>query len=121
MIIIVTGGRTFDSYETVAKVLDHIGPDLIVHGGCEGADELADRWCKSRGKTSVAVYPDWNAKGRAAGPLRNQEMLDDWVAECVVAFPGNSGTLDMITRAKGAGVAIHYAVDVLGDIHEEER
>ena len=37
--------------------------------------------------------------GKAAGPIRNQQMLDEGKPDVVIAFPGASGTADMINRA----------------------
>jgi hypothetical protein len=57
----------------------------------------------------VAVFPaDWETHGRAAGPIRNQAMLDEGKPYLVIAFwDGKSkGTLDMISRATRAGVPV---------------
>ena len=57
----------------------------------------------------VHVIPaDWKKHGRAAGPIRNQQMLDEGKADVVVAlWDGKSrGTLDMIQRATEAGVPV---------------
>jgi hypothetical protein len=50
---------------------------------------------------------DWNTHGRAAGPIRNQRMLDEVKPELVVAFPGGRGTADMVRRAREAGVNVY--------------
>lgn len=44
--------------------------------------------------------------GRAAGPIRNQQMLDEGKPHLVVAFPGGTGTADMVRRAQAAGVLV---------------
>lgn len=43
---------------------------------------------------------------RAAGPIRDQEMLDKGKPDLVVAFLGNRGTADMVRRAREAGVPV---------------
>jgi hypothetical protein len=43
--------------------------------------------------------PDWKTHGKAGGPIRNQMMLDDYKPQVVIAFPGGSGTADMVRRA----------------------
>ena len=48
----------------------------------------------------------WAELGRRAGPIRNQEMLDLWVPDGVVAFPGGAGTADMVARARAACVTV---------------
>lgn len=59
----------------------------------------------------LKVFPaDWKKYGRAAGPIKNKEMLE-YILEgdpIVVAFwDGQSrGTKDMISKAKEAGVDV---------------
>jgi hypothetical protein len=55
----------------------------------------------------IDVYvAQWKKHGRAAGPIRNQRMLDEGKPDLVVAFPGGRGTADMIRRAERAGVPV---------------
>ena len=61
----------------------------------------------------VKEYPaDWQKHGRAAGPIRNQQMLDEGKPDLVVAFDGGRGTADMIARAEKAGVRVVRATKV---------
>src|SRR5690606_30354012 len=54
----------------------------------------------------VVAYPaDWRRHGRAAGPIRNQEMADAGADLCI-AFPGGRGTADMVRRARAAGIPV---------------
>jgi hypothetical protein len=53
----------------------------------------------------VEMKPDWKRHGPAAGPMRNQRMLD-WGPDLVVAFAGGKGTADMVRRARAAGVDV---------------
>jgi hypothetical protein len=58
----------------------------------------------------IDVYvAQWKKHGRAAGPIRNQRMLDKGKPDLVVAFPGGRGTADMIRRAERAGVPVRIA------------
>lgn len=105
-VILVCGGRNYKDEEYVFRVLNAISnPTLIVHGGCSGADLLADKWAKAN-NVPVKAYPaDWSV-GKAAGPIRNQQMLDEEKPDMVVAFPGGNGTRDMINKARKANVAV---------------
>ena len=47
---------------------------------------------------------DWKKYGKKAGPLRNQQMLEEGKPDLVVAFPGGNGTADMVRRAKKANI-----------------
>jgi predicted Rossmann-fold nucleotide-binding protein len=110
-VILVCGGREYWSDDVVNATLDSqwlLDPaDALVHGGCyTGADRLADRWARPRG-VPVRVYKaDWDKHGKAAGPIRNQLMLDTESPRLIIAFPGGSGTADMCRRAERAGVEI---------------
>lgn len=71
-----------------------------------GADGLADRAARVLG-CDIDVYPaDWPRYGKAAGPMRNQQMVDEGKPDVVLAFPGGRGTADMVRRAKAAGVRV---------------
>lgn len=110
--ILVCGGRDFDNYAALRTSLDAIlrnrgwWPVHIVSGGARGADNLAIEYAKLNNFSWREYRADWKAHGRAAGPIRNQEMLDDSQPKLVVAFPGGRGTADMVRRAKSAGVEI---------------
>lgn len=110
--VLVCGGRKYDDYKHVEKVLNHVYETLdaslvlnIVEGGAHGADELAHGWAIGHGAACESYSADWKTYGRAAGPIRNQAMLDAGV-DLVVAFPGGRGTEDMVRRAHSAGVKV---------------
>lgn len=106
--VLVCGGRDYCDLPTVNAFLDGITPrpTMIIHGGARGADECAWRWA-CRSCVPDEAYPaDWKTHGRAAGPIRNQRMLDEGKPDLVVAFPGGRGTADMVRRAKAAGVKV---------------
>ncbi len=109
--IIVCGGRDYDDFNRVSRVLWELegerGRLFVRHGGANGADSLADRWCHSTEHTAVPVFAEWDKFGKAAGGIRNQAMLDmKPPVKLVVAFPGGRGTADMVRRAKRAGVEV---------------
>ncbi len=107
MRIIVTGGRKLADAAAVDRELSTLRPTLVIVGGAGGADRLAAHWAWLH-KAETWIYDaDWNAHGKAAGPIRNQRMLDENPGiDAVVAFPGGSGTADMVRRARAAGVRV---------------
>lgn len=112
MKVLVCGGREFADRDAVFDALDelHEGQDgpitLLIHGAARGADSLGGEWAASR-KVPVRPYPaDWEKHGRAAGPKRNQQMLDEGKPDLVVAFPGGNGTAHMVKIATDAGVRV---------------
>ena len=126
MKILICGSRDFNNYEYLKNAVNrHVEdnksnfPDdeiEIVSGGARGADTLAERYAKENG-FKLKVFPaDWDAHGKKAGILRNEEMahyLAISVDKCeVIAFwDGSSrGTANMINTAKEFGLvfSIYY-------------
>lgn len=112
MRVLVCGGRDFSDRETVFAVLDRLkrmhGRLTVIQGGARGADALAREWCQAQDSVRMINEPaNWKEHGRAAGPIRNQHMLDEHRPDLVIAFPGGRGTADMVERALQAGVQVH--------------
>lgn len=109
MKMIVCGGRNYADKDAVFNALDRADSKrritLVIHGAMSGADTLAAQWAHIRCVPYMAMPADWEAFGPAAGPRRNQQMLDQ-VVDGVIAFPGGKGTGDMVSRAKKAGVPV---------------
>lgn len=113
---LVCGGRdaTPNDARYVNDVLDRIiilegRPSSICEGECRGYDLLAKAWAKERCVTCVPFPVKWKVNGkldRGAGLKLNQQMLDEFKPDIVVAFPGKDGTSDMISRARKAGVKV---------------
>lgn len=129
------GSRDWDDEFAVGTVLDGLLEDAIVNfdrlvvveGCARGADSAAchfyDGPCQAPGGGSHGGhthvnhehYPaDWKTHGRAAGFIRNQQMLDEGRPDIVVAFKdgfdrslARGGTEDMVRRSKAAGVPVY--------------
>ncbi len=99
--ILITGSRTWTDYATIEKELDKLSVDdvTLVHGGAKGADSIADFIWKKKGGNTVVCVPDWNKFGKAAGPLRNEQMLLDHKISSALAFcnKGSKGTMHMVS------------------------
>lgn len=100
--IIVTGDRYWGNkpVETAEQdvkllraTLDKLQPDILIQGGAPGADSLSGQWAEDneyllmprdaalaipptpgRHKYHIEVPAQWNLYGRAAGPIRNEDM-----------------------------------------------
>jgi hypothetical protein len=104
--VLVCGGRNYADTPSVFATLDEIMPTHVIHGAASGADHIAGMWATAR-KVPCTAYPaDWRKHGKAAGPIRNQVMLESSKPDLVIAFPGGSGTADMIRRAAAAGIEV---------------
>ncbi len=109
--VLVCGGRDYDDWHKVDRVLSSIHRreriNLIIHGAQRGADTLASEWAQKHGireRAFPVTQADWDRYGRAAGPMRNAKMLAEARPNLCISFPGGSGTADMTARAKLAGV-----------------
>lgn len=108
-VLCVCGGRNYSDKLRVFAVLDHLHATRpiaqIVHGGAAGADFLAGEWAAARG-VPVKVFPaDWKAHGRSAGPRRNGQMVAYGLSR-LVAFPGGSGTDDMVRQCVTSDIEV---------------
>ena len=86
---------------------------LLLHGGARGADAAIGRAAQQLGWSALVMQAQWERHGRAAGPIRNRELLDQAVARAVarsspgcltsvlvVAFPGGAGTASLVREAR---------------------
>lgn len=111
MRLLVCGGRTFDDRERLLTAMNAAvhGCDteiVVIHGGARGADSLAGVIAREVA-VKVLVFPaDWERNGLRAGPIRNQQMLDEGKPDVVLAMPGGPGPADMVRRAKAAGLPV---------------
>lgn len=111
--ILITGSRNWTDkkkvlYALVDQVMYKKEDVVFIHGGCPtGADAIAGEWIDVMG-VKTEVYPaDWDKHGRAAGPIRNQQMVDLGADVCL-AFPlGESrGTRHCMKAAEKAGIKV---------------
>jgi len=112
MCVLVCGGRNFGDLSLLRTTLDRIHAEhpiaVIIHGGARGADVLARFSAVSNGIEVKVFHADWEKFGRAAGPIRNQQMIDEGKPDLVVAFDGGAGTADMVRRAVKAGIVVRH-------------
>jgi hypothetical protein len=59
----------------------------------------------------VRHFPaDWDKYGKAAGPIRNKQMLDEGKPQAVIAFSydlaRSRGTANMVAQARDAGLPV---------------
>lgn len=111
MRVLVCGGRDFSDCQMVWDTLDDLARaeviDCLIEGDARGADRIAGAWARRRGVDLRVYAADWRKHGRAAGPIRNQQMLDEGKPDLVIAFPGGIGTADMVRRARASGVRVN--------------
>ncbi len=108
--VLVCGGRGYHDLIEIAKVLNRLNAERkftsLISGCADGADLCGLVWARSNYIPTHVFPAKWKEYGKAAGPIRNQQMLDEGKPDLIVAFPGGNGTRDMVKRAKLAGVEV---------------
>lgn len=124
--VVVSGGRTYGYIDTkvqqdvglleerlaqyykVHTELDKLDKNnlVIISGMAKGADSIAAGWAVSNDVTLERYFPDWDNYGKAAGIIRNKEMLENGEPDLIMAFPGGIGTTNMIKIGRACNVEI---------------
>jgi hypothetical protein len=117
--VLITGSRDLDSeedknlvYKTLMTLaVDHQWDISVIHGKCPtGIDKWAAQFAEEYKEFGVQVEEfkaKWKLYGKAAGQLRNQEMVDT-EPDLVVAFPfgASPGTRGCIKKAHEANLVV---------------
>ena len=122
--ILICGDRNWDDYEKIKWFVKSLPDDVfIIEGECRGADKMARQAAEEAGvkDENILKFPaDWNKHGKAAGPIRNAQMLSEGKPTHVIAyhndFQNSRGTKDMVQRAKRADIPVYLNVEDWLDI-----
>ena len=121
MRVLITGSRNWKNREFLYEVLDQLELDdieVLIEGEATGADTMARQWAESRyiGNRVLKFPANWDTYGRAAGPIRNKQMLVEGKPTLCIAFSEDlttsRGTRNMVLQAHRAKV---LTFDVWGD------
>lgn len=104
--VLVCGSRDWADAAGLHLALDmahrEIRFGVVIHGDCRGADRIAQGWAQARGIPDEAYPVAWHLLGKAAGPLRNQRMVDEGRPTYAIAvhdaFARGTGTWDAMSR-----------------------
>lgn len=121
MRVLVCGSRHFDDWDLMNSELIKVWRSLpyleesgnkkdllIIEGGAKGADFLSRVWAKFSNVDFIEFPADWNKHGKAAGHIRNKQMLDEGKPYLVIAFlaKDSRGTANMIQQAEASGIPV---------------
>jgi hypothetical protein len=112
-VVLVCGGRHYADAGKVNATLSALRPrpTKIITGDARGADALAYLWAWDHGVEYEGFPADWRNFGKAAGPLRNSQMLNAEKVDLVVAFPGGAGTADMVAKARAKNIPVQEMLE----------
>lgn len=80
---------------------------VVVHGGAPGGDRMAGAAARTLGLREEIHLADWEASPRAAGVLRNVEMVKLGADECLAFILDNSpGAIHCARTAEKAGIRV---------------
>jgi len=102
MKVAVIGSRTFKDTQLLESILTEYKTKItcIISGGANGADQLAEAWANNNDIVTMIFKPDWKMHGRAAGVIRNQDIIQNCDI-CIAFWDGTSkGTSNSISLCK---------------------
>jgi hypothetical protein len=119
--ILICGSRNWKNREVIRQVMLTLSADtVIVEGGAAGADSVAREVAHDLGLPVLEHKALWAQLGKAAGPMRNEQMVKTHPDQ-VFAFAddlGQSlGTADMVRRALREKIPT-FLVNTLGQMRD---
>lgn len=104
MRVAVVGSRENVSKDRVGEYVCSLPEGtVVVTGGARGVDEYAGHYARLMGFEVCIWEADWDSLGKAAGPVRNELIVED--VDRVVAFwdgesRGTKNTIDLALKMK---------------------
>ena len=108
MRLLVCGDRNWKDYSAILNRIENLDPEIIIEGEARGADSMARKVAEELDIAILKFPAQWDKYGKAAGPIRNQQMLIEGKPDYVLAFHDDikhsKGTKDMVNRARKTSI-----------------
>ncbi len=125
--VLITGSRDWRcdglALAIVRRLVALYGESLVcVHGDAPGVDFAFRDACLFLGVQEEPHPANWGGIGRAAGPVRNREMVDAGAELCIAVhrdIRNSKGTRNCVTLALRKAIPV-YLIDS-GDVDEHGR
>ena len=122
--ILICGDRYWSNIDLIRDVVYNMKDiDVIIEGECSGADVMGKTVAQELNLPLLQFPANWLRYGRGAGPIRNQQMIDEGKPTIVLAFHNNidksKGTKDMIEKAKRKKIPVKL-IKEWGDVYESK-
>lgn len=101
----IVGSRYYNNYNEFIPFVDQVVgtygyPIRVVSGGAKGVDTLAKFWAGNNNIPITEYLPDWKKYGKAAGPIRNKQIVANIDVLLAIVAPNSVGTLNTIKLAE---------------------
>ena len=108
--VLVCGGREYRDADQMHTMLSashsRLCFSVVIEGEAPGADSLARDWAQLHKIPVEPYYAEWELFGPNAGSMRNSKMLREGRPDLIIAFPGDTGTADMVKKGRAANVTV---------------
>ncbi len=123
MKLAIVGSRTFNDEQLMDEMLtlhfpwssdqvsECVALQAIISGGAKGADTLAKKLADDYQLEYLEFLPDWESNGKAAGFIRNKEIVN--ACDMVLAFwdgksKGTEHTIKLARLAKKPTFIVYF-------------
>ena len=111
MKVLICGDRNWTDSESIFRELIKFPKDTtVIEGEARGADTLGRIEAEKLGFEVLKFPAKWKEYGRAAGSIRNRQMLDEGRPDRVLAFHhdigASKGTANMVRQARDRGIPV---------------
>ena len=99
MKLLIAGSRKIMDFDLSPYIPDTV--DLIISGGAEGVDSLAERYADAKRISKLILRPQYGRYGKRYAPLKRNEEMVDLADEVLVIWDGASkGSVHTMEYAK---------------------
>jgi hypothetical protein len=117
--LIFCGDREWTDHSLIHMVMGalwtNLGVFTVIEGEAKGADRISRQCARELGLPWKPFPANWHEFGKAAGPIRNTQMLVEGKAHGVVAFhfdiENSIGTGNMVRQALKKRVPVWIVTD----------
>lgn len=90
----------FDDFKLIVEAVDRSGFEIteVVCGMAIGVDKLGEQWAIANNIPVKEMPANWNAHGKAAGPIRNRQMAEYADAAVIIWDGVSDGSRNMVNE-----------------------
>jgi hypothetical protein len=122
MRVLICGDRNWRNFHLIAFTLSGVckahNVECVIDGAARGADTMGFHAATLMKLPTLRFPADWKKHGKAAGPIRNRQMLTEGKPDLVLAFhnsiESSKGTADMVRIARKADIETRVVTESNG-------